>query len=70
MNILREATFSSHLLSIFQDLPRSACIGMMEKQHVPPVGSSSAGKTSPLPQIDQAATAVTIPAKPTHWKVG
>ena len=30
---------------------------------VPPVGSLAAGKMS-LPQIDQAAAAVTIPAKP------
>ena len=37
--------------------------GGKEERIVPPVGSLAAGKMS-LPQIDQAAAAVTIPAKP------
>lgn len=65
MNILRGATVSSHLWSISLDLQWLARIDTMANHYIPPVGSSSAGKTS-LPQIDQAATAVTIPAKPAY----
>lgn len=67
-NTPREAISSFHPRSIFRGLAQSAYTQTMEMHHTPPVGSSSAGKTS-VPQIDQAATAVTIPAKPVHKDV-
>ena len=59
-----QATFSAQILSMFLDLSllsvdRHPVLG----DHLPPLGSFSAGNVSP-PQMFHSETAVTIPAKP------
>jgi hypothetical protein len=62
--LLLEAIFSALLSSILQVLSKlDIAPKVLHLEYIPPLGSGSAGNMS-LPHIDQAETAVTIPAKP------
>jgi hypothetical protein len=66
IDIQREAISSSHRQSTFPGLVEVSGVDQHRnglKYVLPPVGSASAGKMS-LPQMAQAAAAVTIPANP------